>query len=200
MIPLGQTEPDEANCNGFSLIELLVVTGLSLIVIVIAGSVLVAGLRAQETSRTVTDAANTAQQIVRSIQTGIKNASAISISNGATTGSQLLLSRTLSMDPTTTAPSCRAWYYSPSGGGNVYTTSTTPALAIFVPTGGPQGVWTLLGTGVSPADPLTGKVFNSSGGDRVELNFDVAAGSHPYVLVHTVNYRSSSTIVSAPCF
>ena len=200
MISPRQTDPDEENCNGFSLIELLVATGLTLIVIVIAGSVLIAGLRAQETSRTVTDAANTAQQIVRSIQTGVKNASAISISNGATTGSQLLLSRTVSMDPATTVPSCRAWYFTPSGGGNVYTTSTTPAVAIIVPSGGPQGAWTLLGTGVSPADPVTGKVFNSSSGDRVELNFDVAAGSHPYVLVHTVNYRSSSTTLSAPCF
>lgn len=191
---------EDEKSNGFTLIELLVATGLTLIVIVIAGSVMMGGLRAQEASRTVSDAANTAQQIVRSIQAGVKNASAITVIAGATAGSQLLLTRTVSMDPTSTTPSCQAWYYTPVGGGNVYTTIATPAAAILVPSGGPQGVWTLLGTGVTPADPVTGKVFNAPSGDRVELNFNVTAGSHPYVLIHTMNYRSLSTTVSAPCF
>lgn len=190
----------EADDHGFTLIELLIASGLSIIVLVIAGGIMIAGLRTQETARSVTDAANTAQQIVHSVQAGVKNASAITVASGATAGTQLLLVRTVSSDPNSTTPSCQAWYYTPANGGAVYTTKTTPAAAITVPTGGPQGVWTILGTGVTPADPITGKVFNAPSGGRVELKFDVAAGSHPYVLINTMTYNSQSTAVSSPCF
>ncbi len=186
--------------RGFTLVELMISTGLTLIVLVIAGGVLISGLRTQEIARSVTDAANTAQLIVHSVQAGVKNASAITVTSNTTTGTQLLLVRTVSSDPASTAPSCQAWYYTPANGGAVYTTKTTPATAITLPTGGPQGVWTILGSGVSPADPITGKVFNAPNGGRVELKFDVAAGSHPYVLINTMTYNSQSTSVSAPCF
>ncbi len=188
------------NEQGFTLVELMISTGLTIIVLVITGGILISGLRTQEIARSVTDAANTAQQIVHSVQSGVKNASAITVTSNSTTGTQLLLARTVSSDPNSTAPSCQAWYYTPSNGGAVYTTKTTPAAAITLPTGGPQGVWTILGTGVSPADPSTGKVFNAPNGGRVELKFDVAAGSHPYVLINTMTYNSQSTSVSSPCF
>ena len=186
--------------RGFTLVELTIATGLTLIVLVITGGILISGLRTQESARTVTDAANTAQQIVHSVQNGVKNASAITVTSNATTGTQLLLIRSISSDPNSTAPSCQAWYYTPTNGGAVYTTKTTPAAAITLPTGGPQGIWTILGTGISPADPTTGKVFNAPNGGRVELKFDVAAGAHPYVLVNTMTYNSQSTTVSSPCF
>jgi type II secretory pathway pseudopilin PulG len=193
------TFPKE-NENGFTLVELTIATGLTLIVLVIAGGILISGLRTQEIARTVTDAANTAQQIVHSVQSGVKNASAITVTSNTSTGTQLLLVRTQSSAPNSTAPSCQAWYYTPSNGGGVYTTKTTPASAITLPTGGPQGIWTLLGTGISPADPTTGKVFNAPNGGRVELKFDVAAGAHPYVLINTMTYNSQSTSASTPCF
>jgi len=190
----------ERNDQGFTLVELMISLGLTIIVLVITGGILISGLRTQEVARSVTDAANTAQQIVHSVQSGVKNASAITVMSNTTTGTQLLLVRTVSSDPNSTAPSCQAWYYTPANGGAVYTTKTTPATAITLPSGGPQGIWTILGTGVSPADPTTGKVFNAPNGGRVELKFDVAAGSHPYVLINTMTYNSQSTSVSSPCF
>ena len=186
--------------RGFTLVELMISTGLTLIVLVIVGGILISGVKTQEIARSVTDAANTAQQIVHSVQAGVKNASAITVNSNAISGTQLLLVRTVSSDPNSTAPSCQAWYYTPASGGSVYTKKTTPATAITLPTGGPQGVWTILGSGVSPADPNTGKVFNAPNGGRVELKFDVAAGAHPYVLINTMTYNSQSTSVSAPCF
>lgn len=186
--------------RGFTLVELMISTGLTLIVLVIAGGILISGLRTQEIARSVTNAANTAQQIVHSVQAGVKNASAITVNSDPVTGTQLLLVRTVSSDPSSTAPSCQAWYYTPSNGGAVYTKKSTPAAAITLPAGGPQGLWTILGSGISPADPITGKVFNAPNGGRVELKFDVAAGSHPYVLINTMTYNSQSTSVSAPCF
>jgi len=186
--------------KGFTMLELLISSALSIIILVIAGSVLIAGLRTQESSQSVTDAANTAQQIVRSIQAGVKNSSAISVTTNGTTGAQLLMTRTISSDPNSTAPSCQDWYYTPASGGLLYTRRTTPASPITLPNGGPAGIWTLLGSGVSPADLATGKVFSAPSGDRVELKFSVAAGSHPYVLISTMNYRTQSTTLSAPCF
>ncbi|HEY3293679.1 MAG TPA: type II secretion system protein [Candidatus Nanopelagicaceae bacterium] len=197
MMITNSTRPRE---DGFTLVELMISTGLTIIVLVITGGILISALRTQEIARTVTNAANTAQQIVHSVQAGVKNASAITVTSNTTTGTQLLLVRTVSSDPNSTAPSCQAWYYTPANGGAVYTTKTTPAAAITLPSGGPQGVWTILGTGVSPADPTTGKVFNAPNGGRVELKFDVAAGSHPYVLINTMTYNSQSTSVSSPCF
>jgi len=186
--------------SGFTLVEFMISSLLSIIVLAIAGGIMIAGLRTQDTARSVTDAANTAQQIVHSVQAGVKNASAITVTSNGVTGTQLLLVRTVSSDPNSTDPSCQAWYYTPLNGGAVYTTKTTPATVITLPAGGPQGIWTILGTGVSPADPITGKVFNAPSGGRVELKFDVAAGAHPYVLINTATYNSQSVAVSSPCF
>ena len=57
----------KAREKGFTLIELLVASGISVLVVSITGGLLLSGLRSQESAQTVTDAANTAQQIVRSI-------------------------------------------------------------------------------------------------------------------------------------
>ena len=190
----------EVHERGLTLLELLITSTLSIIIVMIAGGLLINGLRTQEMTHTVTDASNIAQQVVRSVQAGIKNASAITVISNAATGTQLLLARTIGLDPTSTAASCQAWYYTPSNGGTVYTHKTTPASLISLPSGGPQGSWTLLGTGIAPADPATGKVFNAPSGGRVELKFDVKAGAHPYVLINTMTYTSQSTTVSTPCF
>ena len=186
--------------KGFTLIELLVSTGMTLIVVVIGGGVLLHGIRTQDTSDAVTSAANTAQQIVRSIQAGVRNASAITVTSDPVTGTQLLLARTIGTNPNSTAASCQAWYFTPTDGGKVFTKRTFPATVISLPNGGPSGSWTLLGAGVTPSDPVTGKVFSAPSGGRVELKFDVAAGSHPYVLMNTMTYSSRSTTVSSPCF
>lgn len=186
--------------SGFTLVELLVTATLSIIVMSIAGGFLINGLRTQEMSSTVTDAANTAQQIVRSVQAGVKNASALTVTSDSVAGTQLLIARTISTNPSSTAASCQAWYYTPLKGGTVYTMRTTPAAPISLPSGGPEGLWMTLGTGISPADPTTGKVFNAPSGGRVELKFDVAAGKHPYVLINTMTYSSQSMTVSSPCF
>lgn len=200
MMNMGTERNVDGRDRGFTLIEMLVASMVSITVLAIAGGTLISGLRTQVSSGSVTDAANTAQQIVRSVQAGVRNASAITVTSNATTGTQLLLARTVGSNPNSTVASCQAWYYTPLNGGAVYTTKTTPASVISLPSGGPQGVWTILGSGVSPADPVTGKVFNAPSGGRVELKFDVAAGKHPYVLINTMTYTSQSATVSAPCF
>jgi hypothetical protein len=192
--------PGAKSADGFTLVELLVSAALTLIVLFVAGSLLITGLRTQGTVQNVTNASTIAQQIARSVQSGVRNATAVTVISDAAAGTQLLLARTVSGDLASSAASCQAWYYTPANGGAIYTTRTTPASAIALPAGGPQGVWTLLGTGVSPSDPVIGKVFNAPSGSRVDLTLEVSAGANPYVLVATSTYTPSTTTVSTPCF
>ena len=105
---------------GITLVELLIYALLSLVVLAVVGGVLATGLRTQATVQTVTDATITAQQIVSSIQSGVRNASAVTVVSPPTAGSQMLIARVVGMDPSSAAPSCQAWYYSPLDGGALW--------------------------------------------------------------------------------
>lgn len=199
-------DPRSGRDAGFSLVELLIYMGLLVLVVSVAGGLLITGLKTQETTQAVTTAATTAQQIARSVQAGVRNASAVTVTSDNPAwpaGAQLLAARTIGTDPLSTASSCQAWYFTGpgvDGSGAIYTKRTTPAAVITVPGGGPQGVWTLLGAGVRPADPVTARVFNAPSGSRVDLKFNVAAGTHPYVLINTTTYTPQIATVSTPCF
>ena len=185
--------------RGITLVELMIYALLSLIVLAIVGGVLASGLRTQAAVQTVTSAATTAQQIVSSIQSGVRNASAVTIVSPPTAGSQMLIARVVGMDPASTAPTCQAWYYTPVNGGAVYTKKTTPAAAIAIPSSDPPSGWSLLGVGVSPSSS-GGAVFTAPAGLRVDLTFNVAAVAQPYVSMLTTIYTPQTTTVSAPCY
>jgi prepilin-type N-terminal cleavage/methylation domain-containing protein len=188
---------DDERESGFTLIELLVSSALAVLILTIAGSLLLSGLRTQETATSVTDATTSAQQIARSVQGGVRNASALSMTVGGDAGSELLLARVIGSGADSSAAHCQAWYYTPQNGGAVYMTTSTGAIA--APSGPPASGWTLLGTGVSPST-TGGPVFVAPSNSRVELTFKVAAAAHPYVLITTTTFTQQSTTVSAPCF
>ena len=185
--------------KGITLVELMIYMLLSLIVLAVVGGVLVTGLRTQATVRTVTDATTTAQQIATSIQSGVRNASAVTVVSPATAGSQMLIARVVGMDPASTAATCQAWYYTPSNGGALYMKKTSPASVIAVPSSDPPSGWSLLGVGVTPSSS-GGAVFTAPAGLRVELTFNVAASAQPYVSMLTTIYTPQTTTVSAPCY
>ena len=195
-IPRGERHHPEA---GISLVELLIYALLSLVVLAVVGGVLASGLKTQATVQTVTDATTTAQQIVSSVQSGVRNASAVTIVSPPTAGSQMLIARVVAMDPSSTAPSCQAWYYTPSNGGALYTKKTTPASVIAVPASDPPTGWSLLGVGVAPLSS-GGAVFTAPAGLRVELNLYVAAASQPKVRMSSTIYTPQTTTVSTPCY
>ena len=171
---------------------------LSSIVVFVAGGMLIAGAKTQENARMVTDASADAQEIMHSIGTGVANATAISLANGTVAGSQLLMVRTIGSDPVTTVDSCQAWYFTPLNAGAIYTMQKTPAAPITLPSGGPEGVWTLMASGVSAG--TSGKVITSTNGKTVILDLRISAGSHPFVLVNTTLYTPQSAGVGSPCF
>jgi prepilin-type N-terminal cleavage/methylation domain-containing protein len=195
----GPSATRDSHDGGFTLVELLISLALTLIVVAVAGGILISGLKSQQTVKSVTNAANVAQQIAQSVQAGVRNASAVTVVSDTTTGTQLLFARVIGSDAASTAASCQAWYYTPAGGGAVYTMKTTPASTIALPASGPQGVWALLGTGVSP-NVATGRVFTSPAGSRVDLSYNVAADSQPYVKITTTTYTPQLQTVSSPCF
>ncbi len=184
--------------GGITLVELIIYALLSIIVLAVVGGVLANGLQTQARVKTVTDAATTAQQIVSSIQSGVHNSSAVTIVSPSTTGSQMLIARVIGMDTASTA-TCQAWYYTPSNGGAMYTKKTSPAAVIAAPTSDPPSGWSLLGVGVTPSSP-SGSVFTAPAGLRVDLTFNVAAVSQPYVSMLTTIYTPQTTTVSAPCY
>lgn len=185
--------------EGFTLAELLISLALTLVVVAVAGGLLISGLKSQQTVKSVTNAANAAQQIAQSVQAGIRNASAVQVISDTSAGTQLMTARVVGSGAASTAVSCQVWYFTPAGGGAVYTMKTTPASVIALPAGGPQGVWALLGTGVSP-NVATGRVFTSPAGSRVDLSYNVAADSQPYVKITTTTYTPQIPTVSSPCF
>ena len=195
-IPRGERHHPEA---GITLVELLIYALLSLVVLAVVGGVLVSGLRTQATVQTVSDATTTAQQIVSSVQSGVRNASAVTIVSPPTAGSQMLIARVVGLDPSSAAPSCQAWYYTPSNGGALYTKKTTPAAVIAVPSSDPPTGWSLLGVGVTPFSS-GGAVFTAPAGLSVTLNIYVAAASQPHVSISTEIYTPQTTTVSAPCY
>lgn len=183
--------------DGFTLIELLVSSILAIVILTIAGSILLSGLRTQETATSVTDATTSAQQVARSVQGGVRNASALSLTTGGDAGSEVLFARVLDSTANSATAHCQAWYYTTQNGGAVYT--ATSATAIAAPSGPPSGGWTLLATGVSPS-AAGGPVFLAPSNSRIELTFKVAAAAHPYVLINTTTYMQQSATVSTPCF
>lgn len=193
MLNSSVTEPDRE--SGFTLVELLVSSMLAILILTIAGSILLSGLRTQETATSVTDATTSAQQIARSVQAGVRNASALSLTT-PTADSELLLARVFDSADNSAAAHCQAWYYTTQNNGAVYT--ATSAGPIAAPSTLPASGWTLLGSGVSPQSS-GGPVFNTPAG-RVELTFKVAAAAHPYVLITTTTFMQQSATVSAPCF
>lgn len=194
---------------GLSLIELIIAAGLSLLVLSLIGGLLVSTARAQNSIRTATQAADVGQLIVRSVQQGVNNATALQVQTDSSTGAQLMLARTFGMDPNvdptqaaSAGTSCQAWFYSPAAGGAIYTKQTTPAVAITMPSGTPDSSWSLIGNGLQlqvGASP-SAVIFSTPSGTRVDLKFDVLNGQDNPVHIETTATIPNPITGSSPCF
>ena len=194
---------------GLTLIELLIAAALSLLVLALVGGLFQGASHTQTSVRTATQAANLGQLISRSVEQGVNNATALSVQIDTSTGAQLLLARTFSMDPNVdptqgaaNGTSCRAWFYSPASGGAMYTKTITPAAPITMPTGTPDSSWALIGNGLQvgvDASP-SALIFAAPNGTRVDLKFDVTNGTGQPVHIETTATIPNPTTESAPCF
>jgi type II secretory pathway pseudopilin PulG len=186
--------PSGRNETGFTLVELIVYAVLMVVVLAVVGAILINSSRAERSVRSASEAAAVGQVIAQSVERGVRNASALTLVNDASGGGQLLLARTAGTDSALTWR-CQAWYFSPTDDGAVYT--TTAATVIALPTGGPKGVWSLLGGGVSAT---TGAGVFAAPAGRVEVGLKVAASGQPAVHIQTTAVQRQAGLESAPCF
>lgn len=189
--------PERPAESGFTLIELLVYCALLVLVLTIVGGLLITGLKVGGNVRSVSEATTEAQLISTSVQAAVRNASAVTEIDQGTDGSQLVIART-STKGASQGWMCQAWFYSAADKA-IYTTTTNPAAAIVVPTGGPRNHWTLLGEGIGPADPTSTGPFHVTT-YSVSLDFHVEASGGNPISIHTSAYTRTDLPESAPCF
>jgi competence protein ComGC len=201
--------PDTGSDAGFTLIELIVASLLTVLVLIAVGSLLASAGRTEKGTRAATAAATLGQLVARSVTQGVANATAVSVTTNAATGAQLLQARVYSLaasnDPTQGASSgvgCQAWYYDPTSGGAVYVKRVFPAAPIAMPSGAPDSTWQLIGNGLGAtvAAATASTVFATPSGTRVDLKFDVLNGTQKPVHIETTVHIPNTTVVSAPCF
>lgn len=163
-----------ARDDGFTLTEMIAAAAIFALVSLTLGGVMISISNAQTQVTTSTSATNMAQTAADSIDTGVRNASALNLT--ASGSDQLLVAKVAGAGAALTWQ-CRGWYYSAAGGGKLWTTQTAPGTKIAVPSSSQLATWTLLVDGVTPSAGTT--VFTRSG-SRVEVGFLVAVtGTSP---------------------
>lgn len=183
---------------GFTLIELLVYVSFFVLILTIVGGFLINSTQAESTVRGTGEAATSGQLIVESVQHGVRNAKAIRLVPDTAPDTQLLLVYTADGGGDTATWSCQAWYYSPDGGGSVYTKRTA-----LVPIAEPMTAeairgWIRLGENVSLVDD--GPVFSLPSTQTVGVSFAVDAGTAPPVVISTAASSRFVVTESTPCF
>lgn len=180
--------------RGFTLVELLIYSVLSVIVLLIVGGFLINSLSAERTVRDLTTASSSGQLVAQSISSGVRDASALMVT-APSAGTELLVVRTMG---TADVPdwTCQAWYY---GAGEIRTRTSSGAIPI--PDATTVTDWTLIGEWIQPAssDPVFTLI-----GNRVDLNLEVTTGDGQPVLISTSAVSRqpipATGVISAPCF
>ena len=183
--------------RGLTLIELLVASALSVLVLMIVGGMIISAITTERTVQQSTAASSVGQLAASSITHGTRAASLLSLTAPAA-DTQLL--RALIVDDVLSTPAvahCEAWYF---GGGEVRTTRSATAIPTPV-TAADVASWTLLADGVtaSGANP----VFAVTGLE-LELLLQVTTQDGVTVLIDTTAVSRQSglppTEVATLCF
>src|SRR5690606_727777 len=99
---------------GFTLVELIIYGLLAVGILLTVGTILIGSMNIERTVRESTSVANAAQLAARSIESGVRNASAVTLSSVG--DDQLLMARTAGTDPDSITWQCIAWYFSSDSG------------------------------------------------------------------------------------
>lgn len=198
--PVGPGAPDE---RGLTMAELLVSCALLVVVLALAGVLLQGGVTAQRDVQAVTQASDTVQVAARSIERGVRSASAVSPISSPTAGSQLLVVRlrvgAAGADATWV---CQGWYHT---GGVLYTRrvdaagAPTPAL-----TTADLSQWSVLASAVVPRATGVPILSRTVTGTATTVGLDLAvssSGTSQLAVVSTVfSTRPQGQTGGAPCF
>jgi len=184
--------PKNRSERGFGLVELIIYAALSLTVLSAVGGVVISMVNVQNQVMNSANAAEQAQLISRSVGSGVRNSTAITLETVSSVD-QILRVRTASSTATATW-FCQAWYFSASERAVRFKSSST---AIQTPTGQDLAGWTLLGSGVTAAQGQ--QIFLLSGA-KVSLAFAEQLGSEAPIVIRTSASGRGAVRISAPCF
>lgn len=179
---------------GLTLIELLVYSILLVSVLLIVGSIIISSLAVERAVRESTTSTSTAQLAATSIESGVRNATAVEL---IPVGSdQVLMARTAGADPSSVEWVCQAWYYSSGSGTIRMTTSASDATPVAMPTSEPAS-WALLASNIIA--PTSGVIFTNSG-NSVTIYFQATATNSEPVDIRSSSVLRAGPLESASCF
>lgn len=179
--------------DGLTLVELIVYGILLISVLLIVGSIMISTLGVERVVRESTTATTAAQLAATSIETGVRNSSAVNLSSVGS--DQLLVARTAGTGATV-AWRCQAWYYSAASGTIRTTSSASDAAPIAAPTAEPT-TWTLLASNIDA--PTSGVIFTNSG-NSVTIYFQATTDDSEPVDIRSSSVVRAGAWESASCF
>jgi hypothetical protein len=191
--------------RGAALVEMIVYCAVLAIVLPLVGSVLVNALGTQRDVQAVTAAGTSVQTVTRSLELGVRNASAVSsvvyrpVAGGGF--DEFVVARTQKAGVSPASWLCQAWFYDATK--DVLYTRSAPAAGaapvITMPASGGATSWTPLAEGVTPTDASSPVFFAWTGGLSVDLA--ASAGKRkPVVLSSAIARRTQWQTGSQPCF
>lgn len=180
--------------RGLTLVELVVAASLLSLVLVVVGGMFVSLVTAERTVTPQSQGTTAAQLAATSIGAAIRNSSEFRITDVGS--DQLLVARVAGSDDAIEW-SCRGWYYSAAGDGEIRTTTTADGSAISAPTSSQLSAWTQLIEGVAP--PAGQTVFTETGA-ALAVAFDADAGDSPTVAIRFTAASLTSVGEELTCF
>ena len=183
-------------------------------VLSVLGGMLISGLTAERAVTRASDETRLGQLISRSIEKGIRNATAFKVESIGS--DQILRTRSADVDiagaTTTVTWRCMAWYYRASDGAVFSTTRTAGAVSKpgSVAPATPLSAWTYYGSGVKPAAGATYVLSGSAAGfsksappPPLTLSFQVAVENAPPVQIsaqYNLRVQNDTTTGPTTCF
>ncbi len=178
--------------DGITLMELMVTSVLGVIILLIVGSLLINGLRGQNSVTAITTATNDSQLVATTIQADIRNSTAVKTT--AVGSDQFVVARVARGNDAAVTYKCVAWYYSAL---HDEIRSTESAGVIASPGASALSDWRLVASKVVPKGSA---VFSSSDTKSLSITFFVDAGTANSVPITTFASSRNPTGDSAPCF
>ena len=178
--------------SGLGLVELIIYSALTLIILSSVGGVVVSMVSVQNQVMDSANAAEQAQLISRSVNSGVRNATAVDLQTVNTTD-QILRVRTAS-GAGIAVWSCKAWYFRAA---NKELRMRTSSSAIANPTQTDLDGWTLLASGVRATQ---GQQIFLLNGLKLSLVFSEQKANETPIIIKTSVSQRGGVRISAPCF
>lgn len=177
--------------SGFTVIEIMVYVALVSVVLIIVAGIFSSMYRVQTSVVGGTAAAESAQLVSKSVESGVRNATAVSLQ--ALGSDQFVLARTAGSGSSANWQ-CDAWYYDAAKKEVRFSYGVG---AIAAPTTAQLATWQLLSGGIMPT---SGSGIFSLAGSRLSLVFTAKSTNTTVVSVQTSVATEAGSWVSSPCF